>query len=60
MKSIQFFSYNIRYKHFKMDCLHKEVKTLTTNMNKMLFCETLFKNLCLHFFGFVCCVACAT
>jgi hypothetical protein len=43
-----------------MDRLHKEVKKLTTNVNKMLFCEALLKNLCLHFFGSVCCVAGAT
>jgi hypothetical protein len=51
-----FLSYNVRYKHFKMDFLHKEVKNLLHMWIKCYF----FKYLCLHFFGSVCCVASAT
>jgi hypothetical protein len=45
------FSYNVRFEHFKMDCLYKELKKLTSHVNKMLF----MKHLCLHIFGSLCC-----
>ncbi len=43
MKSIQFFSYNVRFKHLKMDCLHKEVKNLLQMLIKCYFVQRFSK-----------------